>query len=55
MKEQTKKILTSRPFWAGLIATGSALAGTLGYSSLSLEEQERLATVLSSVLYLFGN
>lgn len=54
MNKKLKCIISSKPFWLGLITAGSAVAGSLGYSALDAESQDRLATILSLALSMLG-
>ena len=54
MNEKLKRVISSKPFWLGLVMAGSAVAGSLGFNALDAESQDRLATILSLTLGMFG-
>ncbi len=54
MNDKLKRVISSKSFWLGIVATGSAISGAIGYSSLSPEKQDQLASMLSVIISAIG-
>ena len=54
MNDKVYRVIRSKAFWAGIVATGSAISGAIGYSSLSPEKQDQLASMLSIIISAIG-